>query len=125
MRLGWATTPTFRTVPFCTWRYPFPCVVGNYVTVGHGAILHACTVGDESLIGMGATVLDGAVVGEQCLVGARSLITQDTRIPPGSLVLGTPAKVVRPLNPSERAALRASAEKYVLVTAHYLSLRDR
>jgi carbonic anhydrase/acetyltransferase-like protein (isoleucine patch superfamily) len=58
-------------------------------------------------------------------VGARSLITQDTRIPPGSLVLGAPAKVVRPLTPAERAALRASAEKYVLVTAHYLSLRDK
>jgi len=104
---------------------PYPCVVGNYVTVGHGAILHACTVGDESLVGMGATVLDGAVVGEQCLIGARALVTQETRIPPGSLVLGAPAKVVRPLTPAERAALRASAEKYVQVTAHYLSRRDR
>jgi carbonic anhydrase/acetyltransferase-like protein (isoleucine patch superfamily) len=104
---------------------PYPCVVGNYVTVGHGVILHACTVGDETLIGMGATVLDGAVIGEQCLVGARALVTQQTRIPSGSLVLGSPAKVVRPLTPEERASLRASAEKYVRVTIHYLALRDR
>ena len=74
-----------------------PCLVGNYVTVGHGAIVHACTVGDECLIGMGAVILDGAELGAQCLVGARALVTQRTKIPAGSLVLGAPAKVARAL----------------------------
>src|SRR5690242_4644135 len=75
----------------------FPCLVGNYVTIGHSAIVHACTVEDEVLIGMGATILDGAVVGAQSLVGAHALVTQRTVVPPGSLVMGSPAKVVRPL----------------------------
>src|SRR6266852_9085398 len=65
----------------------FPCIVGDYVTVGHGAILHACTVGNEVLVGMGSTVLDGAVVGDQCLIGANALVTPGTQVPPGSLVL--------------------------------------
>src|SRR5882672_4951667 len=80
----------------------FPCVLGNYVTVGHGAILHACTIGNEVLVGMGSTVLDGAVIGDQCLIGARALITPGVQIPPGSMVLGAPAKVVRQLTPEER-----------------------
>lgn len=92
----------------------YPCLIGDWVTVGHGAILHACTVGHETLIGMGATVLDGAVVGAQCLVGARALITPGTTIPDGSLVLGAPAKVVRALEPAERAGLKVWAEKYVI-----------
>src|SRR5438067_12802517 len=91
----------------------WPCLVGSYVTVGHGAILHACTVGDEVLIGMGSTILDGAVVGEQSLVGARALVTPGTQIPPGSLVMGAPAKVVRQLTTEERADLKSWAEKYV------------
>jgi carbonic anhydrase/acetyltransferase-like protein (isoleucine patch superfamily) len=91
----------------------YPCVLGNYVTVGHSAIVHACTVGDECLIGMGATILDGAVVGEQSVIGANALVTQGTKIPPGSLVLGSPAKVARVLNFEERGKLRYWAEKYV------------
>src|SRR5213075_1718426 len=63
----------------------FSCLVGSYVTVGHSAILHACTVGDEVLVGMGSTILDGAVIGEQSLIGARALVTPGTQIPPGSL----------------------------------------
>src|SRR5215213_7594471 len=66
----------------------YACLVGNYVTVGHSAIVHACTVGDECLIGMGAVILDGSVIGEQSLIGARALVTQKTQIPPGSLVMG-------------------------------------
>jgi len=91
----------------------FPCVLGNYVTVGHSAIVHACKIGDEVLIGMGAIVLDGAVVGKQSLIGAKALVTQGTKIPPGSLVLGAPAKVVRKLTSKERAGLKWWAQKYV------------
>jgi carbonic anhydrase/acetyltransferase-like protein (isoleucine patch superfamily) len=98
----------------------FPCLVGNYVTVGHGAILHACTIGDEVLVGMGSTILDGAVVGEQSLVGANSLVTPGVRIPAGSLVLGAPAKVARALTLDERAALKGWAEKYVHYSAYCL-----
>ena len=87
------------------------CVVGNYVTVGHGAIVHACTVGDECLIGMGAVILDGAELGAQCLVGARALVTQRTKIPAGSLVLGAPAKVARALTAEERAATETLGRK--------------
>ena len=98
----------------------YPCLMGNYVTVGHTAIVHACTIGDECLIGMGAVVLDGAVVGEQCLIGARALITQRMEIPPGSLVMGTPGRVVRALTPEERSGLKHWAEKYVSNAAYCL-----
>lgn len=91
----------------------FPCLLGNYVTVGHSAVVHACTIGDECLVGMGAIVLDGAVVGEQSLIGARALVTQGMQIPPGSLVLGSPAKVVKTLSPEDRAGLKHWAMKYV------------
>src|SRR5271169_4628436 len=91
----------------------FPCLVGNWVTVGHGAIVHACTVGDETLVGMGAVILDGAIIGRQSLIGAKALVTQGTKIPPGSLVLGAPAKVVRKLTRKERLGLKYWAGKYV------------
>ena len=101
----------------------FPCVVGNYVTIGHGAIVHACTVGDQVLVGIGAVILDGAVIGRQSLIGARALVTEGARIPPGSLVLGTPARVVRKLAAEERAGLKALAEKYVRISGCYLKHR--
>jgi gamma-carbonic anhydrase len=91
----------------------FACVLGNWVTVGHGAIVHACQVGDECLVGMGAVILDGAVIGKQSIIGAKALVTQGTKIPPGSLVLGAPAKVVRKLTKEERAGLKWWAQKYV------------
>jgi carbonic anhydrase/acetyltransferase-like protein (isoleucine patch superfamily) len=90
-----------------------PCVLGNWVTVGHSAVLHACKVGDEVLVGMGAVVLDGAVIGKQSLIGARALVTQGMKIPPGSLVLGAPAKIIRALTEKERAGLKWWAEHYV------------
>ena len=90
-----------------------PCIVGNWVTIGHSAVVHACTIGDEVLVGMGAVILDGAEIGEQCIIGAKALVTQRSKIPPGSLVLGAPAKVARALTPEERAGLRWWAQKYV------------
>jgi carbonic anhydrase/acetyltransferase-like protein (isoleucine patch superfamily) len=99
----------------------YPCIVGNWVTIGHCAIVHACTVGDECLIGMGATVLDGAVVGAQSLIAANALVTQFTQIAPGSLVMGSPAKVVRTFEPEERAALKDWAQKYVVNAAYCLA----
>ena len=90
--------------------------IGNYVTVGHMAMIHACTIEDECLIGMHATILDGSEIGEQCIIGAGSLVTKNTRVPPGSLVLGSPAKVVRSLSQQERSDIRHWAEKYVTVS---------
>ena len=90
-----------------------PVRVGRLVTVGHRAILHACTVEDGCLIGMGATILDGAVIGAGSIVGAHALVTKNMRIPPGSLVMGTPAKVMRALQPEEIAGLRLWADHYI------------
>jgi carbonic anhydrase/acetyltransferase-like protein (isoleucine patch superfamily) len=90
-----------------------PVIVGKLVTVGHRAILHACTVEDECLIGMGATILDGAVIGRGSIVGAHALVTREMQIPPGSLVMGMPAKVVRPLSPAEIAGIRTWADHYI------------
>jgi carbonic anhydrase/acetyltransferase-like protein (isoleucine patch superfamily) len=97
-----------------------PCILGNYVTVGHGAIVHACTVGNECLIGMGATVLDGAVVGDHCIIGANSLVPPGKRIPPGSVVMGVPGKVVKEMDAEERAHLKDWALKYVDNAAYCL-----
>jgi carbonic anhydrase/acetyltransferase-like protein (isoleucine patch superfamily) len=96
------------------------CIVGNWVTVGHGAIVHACKVGDEVLVGMGAVILDGAVIGKQSLIGAKALVKQGMKIPPGSLVLGAPARVVRKLTKKERAGLKWWAKKYADNSAYYL-----
>jgi carbonic anhydrase/acetyltransferase-like protein (isoleucine patch superfamily) len=103
----------------------YPCIVGNYVTIGHSAVVHACTVGDETLVGMGAVILDGAVIGKQCIIGAKALVTQGTKIPAGSMVLGAPARVVRKLTREERAGLKAWAQKYVENSAYCLKNKDR
>ena len=90
----------------------FPLTIGRDCTIGHKAMLHGCTIGDESLIGMGATVLNGAVIGRNCLIGAGALITEGKEIPDGSLVVGAPGKVVRALNDAAIQGLRASALHY-------------
>lgn len=96
-----------------------PAKVGARVTVGHLAMIHACEIGDECLIGMHATILDGAVIGARSIVGANALVTKGTRVPPGSLVMGSPARVVRALTADEQAALPGWAEKYILVADHH------
>ena len=101
----------------------FPCLVGNWVTVGHGAVVHACKVGDEVLVGMGAVILDGAVIGKQSIIGAKALVTQGMKIPPGSLVLGAPAKIVRQLTKKERGGLKWRAEHYVDNAAYCLKYK--
>ncbi len=90
-----------------------PLTVGEGVTVGHLVMLHGCTIGDGSLIGIGAVVLNGARIGRHCLVGARALVTEGKEFPDGSMILGSPAKVVRPLTPDEIEGLRRSARGYV------------
>jgi carbonic anhydrase/acetyltransferase-like protein (isoleucine patch superfamily) len=97
----------------------FGTYVGEYVTVGHKAILHACTVADEVLVGMGAIVLDGAEIGARSIIGAGALVTQHKKIPPGSLVLGSPAKVVKQLDLEEQKGIRHWAEKYVALARKY------
>ena len=89
------------------------CYLGELVTIGHGAIVHACTVSDEVLVGMGATVLEGAVIGERSIIGANALVTMNMDIPPGSLVLGSPGKVVRQLSREEQKEVKVWAQKYV------------
>jgi carbonic anhydrase/acetyltransferase-like protein (isoleucine patch superfamily) len=97
-----------------------PCVVGCDVVVGHRVMLQACRVEDACLIGMQATVLDDCVIGEGSIVGAGALVTQRTRIPPHSLVLGAPAKVVRALDPKTADEHRALASKYMRLKENYL-----
>ena len=95
-----------------------PLQIGADVTVGHRVMLHGCTIGDSALIGIGSTILNNASVGAQCLVGAHSLITEGKSFPDGSLIMGSPAKVVRPLTDAEKQLLKASA-------AHYASNAQR
>jgi gamma-carbonic anhydrase len=95
------------------------CVIGARVTIGHRAIVHACTVGDEVLVGMGAIILDGAVIGARSIIGAGALVTKDMRVPEGSLVVGSPARVVRALTVEEQRANARLAMKYVEVSRRY------
>ena len=93
--------------------------VGAGCTIGHGAIVHGCTVGNNVLIGMGAVVLNGARIGDDCIVGAGSLVTGKLDAPAGSMILGSPAKVVRPLTEAEIASNRESAEGYLHAAEAY------
>jgi len=90
-----------------------PLTIGQRVTVGHMVQLHGCTIGDESLIGIGAVVLNHAKIGKHCLVGAGSLVTEGKEFPDGSMILGSPAKVVRQLTPEQIEGLRRSAQGYM------------
>ena len=102
----------------------FPLEVGKFVTVGHGAVIHACVIEDECLIGMNATVLDGARIGRQSIVAAGAVVPQGMQVPEGSLVAGVPAATRRTLSPERRLGLRKWAEKYIEVSkAHQASLQ--
>jgi len=101
-------------------RRTLPLIIGDEVTVGHNAVLHACTVGNRCLIGMGAIVMDDAEVGENSIVGAGALVTSGTKIPPGSLVLGSPAQIKRSLTEEESRSIRESAANYVADIENYL-----
>ncbi|MDH5456981.1 MAG: gamma carbonic anhydrase family protein [Gammaproteobacteria bacterium] len=96
-------------------------VVGNGVTVGHKVMLHGCTIGDNSLVGIGSTVLNGARIGNNCLVGAHALVTEGKEFPEGSLILGAPAKVARELSDEEIKHIRWSADVYVRNAARFNS----
>ena len=98
----------------------FPVSIGDRVTIGHGAIIHGCTIGDDCLIGMGAIILNGAVIGKGSIVGAGALVTQNVQIPEGSMVYGSPAKVVRQVRPQELEASRKNAREYVQLAREQL-----
>ena len=102
-----------------TTHHRTPTIIGCDVTIGHRAIVHGATVGDRVLIGMGAIILDGAQVGNECLIGAGSLVTEGKIIPPRSLVLGSPARVIRELSDKEVDALRNAANSYVSTGAAF------
>lgn len=96
-----------------------PTIIGQRVTIGHGAVLHACRIGDESLIGMGAIILDGSSIGSNCLVAAGSVVPPLKSFPDGWLIMGTPAKAVRELTPEEKENIRSSAYRYHLYAEAY------
>ena len=100
----------------------FPLTIGARVTVGHQAILHGCTIGDDCLVGMGARILNGAVIEPECLVGAGALITEGKSFASGSLIVGSPARVVRQLTDQEKQALRISAAHYAAKASRYAEL---
>ncbi len=97
-----------------------PLVIGDDVTIGHGAIIHGCTLENHTFIGMGATVMDGAVIAEFTMVGARALVTQGKAFPPGTLLMGSPAKPVRDLTEAELERIRQSARNYVQDRLDYM-----
>ncbi len=102
-----------------------PCIIGEYVTIGHTAIVHACTVGDHALIGMGATILNGAKIGKGAMIAAGALVTKGAEIPEYSLAVGVPAKVVRKLTPEEIAHNERNAAEYVEEAAEYKAKEEK
>ncbi|URZ15635.1 gamma carbonic anhydrase family protein [Clostridium felsineum] len=93
--------------------------IKNNVTVGHGAIIHGCTINDNCIIGMGAIIMDNAQIGEETIIGANSLVTSEKKIPRGVLVMGSPAKVIRKLTPEEKMEIRKNAEHYIEISKKY------
>ncbi|SEL53674.1 Carbonic anhydrase or acetyltransferase, isoleucine patch superfamily [Colwellia chukchiensis] len=98
----------------------YPMTIGRDVTIGHKVMLHGCTIGDNTLVGMNAVILNGAKIGKNCLIGANSLVTENMQVPDGHLVLGSPAKVIKALDESTRAQFQQSAAHYVENGQRYL-----
>jgi carbonic anhydrase/acetyltransferase-like protein (isoleucine patch superfamily) len=96
-----------------------PCTVGENVTIGHHAIIHGCTIADNCIIGMGSVILDGAKIGKNCIIGAQALVPMNAVIPDGSLVVGVPAKVLRPISEEQRQSIIDSALSYQKTGANY------
>lgn len=103
----------------------YPVRIGEYVTIGHGAIIHGCSIGNDSLIGMGAILLNGAQIGKNCIIGAGALVTQNMIIPDNSMVIGSPAKVIRQITPDEVASNRRNAKVYIQESGSLLSAGGR
>ena len=122
IRIGEGTNVQDGTVIHVT-RGDGPTIIGKGITIGHSALLHACTVEDEVLVGIGAILLDGCHIGARSIIAAGALVTKGTHIPEGSLVMGAPAKVVRVLSADERTQNKRLALKYVELSRRYLSLR--
>ena len=99
----------------------FPVSIGDYVTIGHGAILHGCTVGENTVIGMGAILLNGCIIGKNCIIGAGTLISQNKKIPDGTVVMGNPGRIKRDVHPEEILGNRRSAELYMEEAESYLA----
>jgi gamma-carbonic anhydrase len=120
IRIGARTSVQDNTVVHVT-AGKFGTTIGNDCTIGHGAMIHACTIEDSCLIGMGAIILDGARIGTGSLVGAGALVTPGTDIPPGSFVLGAPARVMRNVGEKERSQIDYGAHHYVELARRYLA----
>ncbi|MFZ5351403.1 MAG: gamma carbonic anhydrase family protein [Bacillota bacterium] len=118
IRVGKNTNIQDGVVVHCDHNHPTS--IGENVTVGHNAIVHGCTIGSNCIIGMGSTILDGAVIGKNCIVGANSLVTSGKTIPDNSLIIGSPAKVIRELSAEEAEAIKKSAEGYYRLSREYL-----
>ena len=99
-----------------------PTVIGSYITIGHGAIIHGCTIEDNSLIGMGAIILNGAKIGKNCMIAAGTLIPQNKVIPDNSLVMGNPGKIIRQVTEEEILKNRENAEHYIKERITYIAL---
>lgn len=102
----------------------YPCMIGDHVTIGHNATVHACTVGNHCIIGMNACVLDGAEIGHHSIVGAGALVPPGKSYPPNSLILGSPAKVVRTIGETEHATIQANADVYVGYAQQHRDAQD-
>lgn len=118
IRIGERTNIQDNTVVHVT-NKKFPTYIGSNVTIGHSAVIHACTINDYSLIGMGAVILDDATVGKYSLIAAGAVVTMGMKIPEGMLAAGVPAKIVRPLTDDERRFLAQSAQNYIDYVASY------
>lgn len=118
MRIGAGSNIQDGTILHVTHRH-FPLVIGRGVVVGHSAMLHGCVIEDDALIGIGARVLDGAIVESGAQVGAGAVVAPGKRVPAGHLVMGVPAKVVRPLSEAEQREIRAIRDRYIALKEHY------